>query len=126
MKIQITLYCPGCRSANVKRTGKKSSKKQNYFCKNCGRQFIGNHALSYKGCHVGTQPKDSTHACSWCWNKRCCINCVVCVRGKTQLKAGKAFNGEIKNVGYPNGRVFSVSFKEKAYFAEHHPILFIS
>ncbi len=30
---------------------KKSSKKQNYLCKDCGRQFIGDHALSYKGCH---------------------------------------------------------------------------
>ena len=26
-------------------------KKQNYLCKNCSRQFIGDHALSYKGCH---------------------------------------------------------------------------
>ncbi|MDR0681301.1 MAG: IS1 family transposase [Dysgonamonadaceae bacterium] len=51
MKIKITLYCPNCQSANVKRNGKKVSKKQNYFCKDCGRQFIGNHALSYKGCH---------------------------------------------------------------------------
>jgi transposase-like protein len=30
---------------------KKYSGKQNYLCKNCGRQFIGNHALDYKGCH---------------------------------------------------------------------------
>ena len=22
-----------------------------YLCKNCSRQFIGDHALSYKGCH---------------------------------------------------------------------------
>jgi transposase-like protein len=59
MQIQITLYCPDCQSANilvlsiaeVKKIGKKSSKKQNYFCKNCGRQFIGDHALSYKGWH---------------------------------------------------------------------------
>jgi IS1 family transposase/transposase-like protein len=51
MKIQITLYCPNCQSANVKRNGWKTSKKQNYFCKDCGRQFIGDHALSYKGCH---------------------------------------------------------------------------
>jgi IS1 family transposase/transposase-like protein len=51
MKIQITLYCPNCQSANIKKNGKKTSKKQNYFCKDCGRQFIGNHALSYKGWH---------------------------------------------------------------------------
>jgi transposase-like protein len=59
MKITITLYCPACQSANifilsvaeVKKNGKKSSKKQNYFCKDCGRQFIGDHALTYKGSH---------------------------------------------------------------------------
>jgi IS1 family transposase/transposase-like protein len=51
MQIQITLYCPDCQSANIKKNGKKSSKQQNYFCKNCGRQFIGDHALTYKGWH---------------------------------------------------------------------------
>ena len=51
MKIEITLYCPDCQGANIKKNGKKTSKKQNYFCKDCGGQFIGNHALSYKGCH---------------------------------------------------------------------------
>ena len=34
-----------------KANGKKSCKKQNFLCKTCGRQFIGDHALSYKGCH---------------------------------------------------------------------------
>ena len=34
-----------------KKNGKKSSKKQNYFCKDCRRQFIGDHALTYKGWH---------------------------------------------------------------------------
>jgi IS1 family transposase/transposase-like protein len=51
MQITITLHCPDCQSTNIKKNGKKSSKKQNYFCKNCGRQFIGDHALKYKGCH---------------------------------------------------------------------------
>ena len=53
MEITITLHCPNCQSANVKKNGKKPSEKQNYFCKNCSRQFIGDHALSYKGCHSG-------------------------------------------------------------------------
>ena len=30
---------------------KNRAEKQNYFCKNCSRQFIGSHALNYKGCH---------------------------------------------------------------------------
>jgi transposase-like protein len=51
MKITITLYCPDCQSPKIKKNGKKASKKQNYFCNECGRQFIGNHALTYKGCH---------------------------------------------------------------------------
>jgi transposase-like protein len=51
MQISITILCPDCQSPNVKRNDKKSTKKQNYLCKDCGRQFIGDHALSYRGCH---------------------------------------------------------------------------
>jgi transposase-like protein len=51
MKIQITLHCPDCQGTKIKKNGKKSSKKQNFICKSCGRQFIGDHALNYKGCH---------------------------------------------------------------------------
>jgi IS1 family transposase/transposase-like protein len=50
MKITITLHCPDCQSAKVKKNGKKSYGAHNYFCKTCGRQFIGDHALKYKGC----------------------------------------------------------------------------
>jgi IS1 family transposase/transposase-like protein len=50
MKIEITLHCPDCQSTNVKKNGKKSSRKQNYFCNNCRRQFFGDHALTYLGC----------------------------------------------------------------------------
>jgi transposase-like protein len=51
MKIMIELHCPHCQSTKVKKNGKKQSRKQNYLCKNCGHQFIGDHALDYKGCH---------------------------------------------------------------------------
>ena len=51
MQIKITLHSPNCQGANIKKNGKKSSQKQNYLCKVCGRQFIGDHALSYKGWH---------------------------------------------------------------------------
>jgi transposase-like protein len=51
MKIKIELYCPHCQGAKIKKNGKKSYGKQNYLCKTCGRQFIGDHALGYKGCH---------------------------------------------------------------------------
>jgi len=51
MTIKIVFHCPDCRGTKIKKNGKKSSCKQNYFCKNCGRQFIGDHALTYKGCH---------------------------------------------------------------------------
>jgi IS1 family transposase/transposase-like protein len=40
-----------------KKNGKKIDGKQNYYCNNCGRQFIGNHALSYKGCHSELKDK---------------------------------------------------------------------
>ncbi|MCL1936918.1 MAG: hypothetical protein FWF52_00800 [Candidatus Azobacteroides sp.] len=51
MKIRIELYCPHCQSTKIKKNDKKSSKKQNYLCKDCGRRFIGDHALTYKDCH---------------------------------------------------------------------------
>jgi transposase-like protein len=44
------LLSPDCQSAKIKKNGSKKSQKQNYLCKNCSRQFIGDHALSYKGC----------------------------------------------------------------------------
>jgi transposase-like protein len=31
MKITITLYCPDCQSAKIKKNGKKSSKKKNFI-----------------------------------------------------------------------------------------------
>ena len=51
MKISIPLYCPRCRSESIKKNGKKSYCKTNYRCKECGRQFIGDHNLTNKGCH---------------------------------------------------------------------------
>jgi len=54
MKVTITLHYSHCQSAKIKKNGKKNSKKQNYFYKDCGRQFIGNHALTYKACHCLT------------------------------------------------------------------------
>ena len=53
MKIQITLTCPQRKSINIVKNGKKT-KKQNYLCNACSRQFIGDHALSYKGAHSNT------------------------------------------------------------------------
>ncbi len=50
MTIKTILYCPKCQSTKIKKNGKKSYKKQNYLCKTCGRQFIGDHALTYPGC----------------------------------------------------------------------------
>jgi transposase-like protein len=51
MKIKIELYCPHCLGTKIKKNGMKSYGKQNYLCKTCGRQFIGDHAPDYKGCH---------------------------------------------------------------------------
>lgn len=51
MKTQIQINCPDCHSLSLKKNGIKSYGKQNYQCKDCKRQFIGDHALSYQGCH---------------------------------------------------------------------------
>ena len=51
MEIKITLKCPSCSGTNIVKNGIKQNKKQNFMCNDCTRQFIGDHALSYKGCH---------------------------------------------------------------------------
>jgi transposase-like protein len=51
MQIKITLHCPDCQSTKIKKNGWKLYGAQNYLCRKCGRQFIGDHALRYKGCH---------------------------------------------------------------------------
>ncbi|MDR1445013.1 MAG: IS1 family transposase, partial [Treponema sp.] len=43
------MTCPRCQSHNISRNGKKSNGKQNYLCKDCGRQFISDHEMTYRG-----------------------------------------------------------------------------
>ncbi|MDR1029712.1 MAG: hypothetical protein LBL76_02425 [Treponema sp.] len=50
MTITIDLNCPHCHSPNLSRNGKKSKGNQNYLGKDCGRQFISSHELTYRGC----------------------------------------------------------------------------
>ena len=50
MRITLEIKCPTCLSDSIKKNGKKVDGKQNYQCKDCNRQFIGDHALSYQGC----------------------------------------------------------------------------
>ena len=50
--IEITVTCPHCQSTNIVKNGKKSyASKQNYLCKDCSKQFIGDYQLTYQGCH---------------------------------------------------------------------------
>ena len=57
MKIEITLKCPKCAGTDIVKNGIKKSEIQNFICKTCNRQFIGDHALTYKGCHSGQYKK---------------------------------------------------------------------
>jgi transposase-like protein len=57
MQITITPYCSDCQSTKIKKKGWKSDGKQNYLCGKCGRQFIGDHALKYKGSHSSLTQK---------------------------------------------------------------------
>lgn len=50
MQITITLHCPNCQGTRIVKNGFKSYGKQNYLCKDCHRQFVGDHNLTYKGC----------------------------------------------------------------------------
>ncbi len=47
------MRCPCCSGEDIRKNGKKKNKKQNYLCNDCGRQFIGDHNLTYKGCCSG-------------------------------------------------------------------------
>ena len=51
MYTQITVYCPRCRGHDIKKNGFDDNQKQRYACKDCTRRFIGDHHLTYKGCH---------------------------------------------------------------------------
>ena len=51
MYTQITVYCPRCKGHNIKKNGFDDNQKQRYACKDCTRRFIGDHHLTYKGCH---------------------------------------------------------------------------
>ncbi len=53
MKIEIALHYHNCQCTNIKKNGKKKTGKQNFQCKTCGSQFIGDFQLSYKGCQSG-------------------------------------------------------------------------
>jgi IS1 family transposase/transposase-like protein len=57
LSIQSTLICPRCSGTNIIKNGHKAVGKQNYRCKSCGRQFIGDAALTYLGCHSGLTKK---------------------------------------------------------------------
>ena len=66
LKIEITLKFPHCTGTNIVKNGIKAYGVQNYLCKDCGRQFIGDHALTYQGCHSYLYHKNSDHACKKC------------------------------------------------------------
>ena len=53
VEIQSTLCCPRCHGQSIKKNGTKHDGKQNYLCKDCYRQFVGDHNLTYPGCHSG-------------------------------------------------------------------------
>ena len=57
MQITLAIKCPTCLSDSIKKNGIKVDGKQNYQCKDCKRQFIGDHALSYLGCNSGITRK---------------------------------------------------------------------
>jgi len=41
------LSCPNCESTRISKNGKIHNRKQNYKCKDCGRQFIKNPTKKY-------------------------------------------------------------------------------
>ena len=67
VEIQSTLCCRRCHGQSIKKNGTKHDDKQNYLCKDCKRQFIGDHNLTYPGCHSGIDRTILKNACSQLW-----------------------------------------------------------
>jgi len=57
MQITLQIKCPTCLRDSIKKNGTKVDGKQNYQCKICKLQFIGDHALSDPGCHSRIKTK---------------------------------------------------------------------
>ena len=38
----MSIYCPSCKSKQIVKNGKIHNGKQNYKCRDCGRQFVQN------------------------------------------------------------------------------------
>lgn len=45
---KIEIHCPKCQSLNLVKNGRTANKKQKYWCKDCGKQFITDY--TYQGC----------------------------------------------------------------------------
>ncbi len=48
-RLTIVIPCLHCQKTNIVRNWKKYNRKQNYRCKDCGRQFIADHERRYQG-----------------------------------------------------------------------------
>ena len=69
--------------AEYKAKRKSGNSKQKYLCKDCGRQFVGDHNLDCRGCHSGAD------RLVWQMTARCCGIRDICSitgysRGKVQ------------------------------------------
>lgn len=47
--VKIKLTCPTCQSEKIQKNGTKKNQKQNYKCKDCGRQFVSDYFLKNQG-----------------------------------------------------------------------------
>ena len=146
MKIKITLYCHKCQSVKEK-NGKKSYGKQNYYCKECGHQFIGDHALSYKGCHsTGSnyviRPKQTRYDSLetdgfWTYvgekkNKKWLIyayhrstgEIVAFVWGKRDFKTARKLRDKLSSLGVSFDTIYTDNWEsfKRAFSADNHVI----
>jgi IS1 family transposase/transposase-like protein len=49
MKNETITKCPKCHDTRIVKNGRKGNGKQQYLCRNCGRQFISDNEKTYKG-----------------------------------------------------------------------------
>ena len=116
MKTQIQIDCPDCHSPSFSIHGKKSYGKQNYQCKDCKRQFIGDHALTYNGCHSRIEDKIRLMTVRGCGISRIAIRYChyLCAIGDWTRDYGKGKGDDLGVVA--NLFVASISTKK----LQHH------
>ena len=60
--VLVKVYCPHCATPNVKKNGVKANGRQNFYCKDCRRQF------QFEYSYPGADPRIKRKVCEMAMN----------------------------------------------------------